>query len=774
VFLVAAWMVVATSVAAVIAVRRTDVAAAAGLFVPAGITIAMAAGTGVAVLLPIVALRLALRRRAANFPASAVAGRVWLLAATVATGLGLVRAIPLSQNLILLAATATVAATMGFVVRRLPGGGSPTLHGSPSPAATAAFTGMLPATTAGVLMLAPWLALGALGGLTESLLAVLAAASLGYLVTGIVSPDVFSDHGFARPSRQVLVGGLTFGVALVPITAAVGGTSVNMAELTTVPALGFVVSAIFFAGRSTRRTGARRRPSWLGVLLAFAFVGPLALVDPAETSSVLGPGDVGTWTTTAAEYGLVVAFVLGLVYAFGLPSSTLRKVEVGVTAAAIFAAVGLYVGPGHPGFFGDRLFVVMSDQADLTGLSSISDRTVRLTATYHRLVDTANRAQAPLRHLLDELHIAYTPYYLVNGILVDAGAELRPLLSAQSGVDRVLYDQRLRPLPAPVPAVTGDLGSYDAGPVNSIAEIGATKVWADGDTGQGITIGSSDTGVDGAHPDLRAGFRGGDDSWYDPWNGTRTPTDHVGHGTHTLGIAVGRNGIGVAPGARWMGCVDLDRAYGSPSGYLSCLQFMLAPFPYGGNPFTDGRPDDAAEVLTNSWGCVPIEGCDPDTFRPATNALAAAGIYVVASAGNSGPACGTIVDPPAVDPNVMTVGAVDLTVSSRGPTPQGLTKPDLLAPGHAIYSAMPGGTFGLMSGTSMAAPHVAGVVALMWAANPRLIGDIADTTRILEGTADKPVTAGDNAPPACGSALDSNGAGVVDADRAVTAARAFE
>jgi subtilisin family serine protease len=161
-------------------------------------------------------------------------------------------------------------------------------------------------------------------------------------------------------------------------------------------------------------------------------------------------------------------------------------------------------------------------------------------------------------------------------------------------------------------------------------------------------------------------------------------------------------------------------------------------------------------------------------LRPATDALTAAGIYVVASAGNSGPACGTVVDPPAVDPNVMTVGAIDLTESSRGPTPQGLTKADLLAPGNAIYSAMPGSTFGLMTGTSMAAPHVAGVVALMWAANPRLIGDIADTTRILESTADKLATLGGNPLPACGSVQGSQSAGLVDADRAVSAARAFE
>src|SRR5207248_4658886 len=231
-------------------------------------------------------------------------------------------------------------------------------------------------------------------------------------------------------------------------------------------------------------------------------------------------------------------------------------------------------------------------------------------------------------------------------------------------------------------------------------------------------VGASDSGVDGDHPAVRDNFRRGDDSWYDPWNRTRRPTDHGGHGTHTLATAIGHDNVGVAPGAQWVGCVNLDRNLGNTAHYLDCLQFMLAPFPYGGDPWRDGRPDRAPDVLTNSWGCPPVEGCDLGTLRAAVDALTGAGIYVVVAAGNSGPACRTVDDPPAPYPSALTVGAVDqrgnvAEFSSRGPTPDGRPKPDLLAPGVGVLSALPGGRFGALVGTSMAAPLVAGVVALM-------------------------------------------------------------
>jgi subtilisin family serine protease len=188
----------------------------------------------------------------------------------------------------------------------------------------------------------------------------------------------------------------------------------------------------------------------------------------------------------------------------------------------------------------------------------------------------------------------------------------------------------------------------------------------------------------------------------------------------------------------------LQRNLGNPALYLDCLQFMLAPFPLGGNPFTDGDPLQSAHVLNNSWGCPQThEGCDPTSLQGAVEALAAAGLFVVASAGNDGPACATLADPPALYASAFTVGAVDAAndlafFSSAGPVTadgSGRTKPDIAAPGVLVWSAYPGGEYAEMSGTSMAGPHVAGVVALMWSANPQLIGEIERTAQILRQTA---------------------------------------
>jgi subtilisin family serine protease len=339
--------------------------------------------------------------------------------------------------------------------------------------------------------------------------------------------------------------------------------------------------------------------------------------------------------------------------------------------------------------------------------------------------------------------------------------------------------QRVRPLPEPPPQTHGS-GTAPASPQWNITAIGANRVWSElGITGSGVVVGTSDSGVDGMHPALRAGFRGGDDSWWDPWTGSTAPTDTGFHGTHTLGSAVGRDNIGVAPGAQWMGCVNLGRNMGNPARYLDCLQFMLAPFPAGGDPFADGNPDRAPDVLTNSWGCPPLEGCDLGSLRPAVDALTSAGLFFVAAAGNTGDRCGSVDDPPAPYASALTVGAVDDTrtltqFSSRGPTPDGLTKPDLVAPGDEVLSAMPGGGYARESGTSMATPHVAGVVALMWSANPALVGDVARTRAILRDTATAAKTgAGAQSPSqACGSSEDLVGAGLVDAYAAVRAARA--
>jgi subtilisin family serine protease len=202
--------------------------------------------------------------------------------------------------------------------------------------------------------------------------------------------------------------------------------------------------------------------------------------------------------------------------------------------------------------------------------------------------------------------------------------------------------------------------------------------------------------------------------------------------------------VGVAPEATWFACANLQRNLANPALYLDCMQFMLAPFPPGGDPLADGDPRRAAHVLNNSWGCPwEHEGCDPPSLLPAVQALRAAGIFVVASAGNEGPACGTVAAPLAIYDEAVSVGAVDQAndlaiFSSAGPVlvdGSSPIKPDIVAPGVRILSAYPGNTYSIADGTSMAGPHVAGVVALMWSANPDLIGDIERTEQILLETA---------------------------------------
>ena len=143
-----------------------------------------------------------------------------------------------------------------------------------------------------------------------------------------------------------------------------------------------------------------------------------------------------------------------------------------------------------------------------------------------------------------------------------------------------------------------------------------------------------------------------------------------------MGTIVGDDGatnqIGVAPGARWIGCRIMDQGYGTPATYAECFQFFLDPYPVVGDPFLDGDPGMAPHVINNSWTCPPFEGCSWDTLQSIVENVRAAGILVVATAGNSGYSCSTVADPPAIYEASFTVGATDSSdsiagFSSRGP-----------------------------------------------------------------------------------------------------------
>jgi len=270
------------------------------------------------------------------------------------------------------------------------------------------------------------------------------------------------------------------------------------------------------------------------------------------------------------------------------------------------------------------------------------------------------------------------------------------------------------------------------------------EVWNLGYEGQGITVAGADTGVRWDHPALIERYRGNQGGtvshayhWHDAVHAAGSscganspvPCDDHSHGSHTVGTMVGvagSNQIGIAPRAQWIACRNMNAGDGSPATYLECMDWFLAPTDASGaNP----QPLLAPHVINNSWGCPPSEGCTAQQsalLETAVNNLRAAGILFVAAAGNSGSACGSIVDPPAWFAGSLTVGnsRLDGTIansSSRGPISvdgSGRLKPDLSAPGTTIRSALNSGGYGNMSGTSMAAPHVAGVAALVMSAYP--------------------------------------------------------
>jgi len=435
---------------------------------------------------------------------------------------------------------------------------------------------------------------------------------------------------------------------------------------------------------------------------------------------------------------------------------------------------GLYAFSGRPGFYGDHLFVILKSQADLSAAAAIDDIDQRRQFVYQTLTDHAATSQAKLRAELERRGLAYRPYYLVNAIDVKAGPLARRWLAGHPAVDRVLHNPMLRPLPEPLPPASGQ-ADRPAEPAWNLTAIGADRVWGEfGVTGAGVVIGQSDSGVDWRHPELQASYRGraGEHAyhWLDPWNGSPEPTDRGGHGTHTLGSIVGQT-TGVAPGATWYACANLPRNLANPALYLDCMQFMLAPYPAGQDPFRAGDPSLSADILNNSWGCPDIEGCDAEALLAGVAGLRAAGIFVVASAGNEGPSCESISDPPAIYEAAFSVGAIDQAgqlayFSSRGPvTVDGSqrSKPDIVAPGVEILSAYPGGSYEYADGTSMAGPHVVGVVALVWSANPALIGRIEQTEAILRQTA-QPFN---GELVGCGPAANEVGQGVVDAYGAV-------
>jgi serine protease AprX len=416
-----------------------------------------------------------------------------------------------------------------------------------------------------------------------------------------------------------------------------------------------------------------------------------------------------------------------------------------------------------------EFLVVLGEQADLSGAAALPDRQARLRTVYDALRQTALRSQAPLRAELDAAGAAYRSFYVVNAVVVRGDRALVERLAARPDVARIAASPRVR---QPLPESSPDEGDRaPAGVEWNVARINADDVWALGYTGVSIVVAGQDTGYDWDHPALINQYRGyngvtatHDYNWHDAIHtnshganscgvDSAEPCDDDGHGTHTMGTIVGDDGegnqIGVAPGAQWIGCRNMDNGYGTPATYIECFEFFLAPYPVGGDPVTDGDPTKAPHVINNSWVCPPSEGCDWASLQATVENVRAAGIVVVASAGNEGSPfeCGRVMYPPAIYDAAFSIGATDsgdaiASFSSRGPVTadgSGRRKPDVSAPGVSVRSCLPGGDYGWKSGTSMAGPHVAGTVALLWSSAPYLIGDV-DATEWIVAHAARPRT----------------------------------
>lgn len=367
------------------------------------------------------------------------------------------------------------------------------------------------------------------------------------------------------------------------------------------------------------------------------------------------------------------------------------------------------------------VIVTLTDQVDVKKIKD-TDRSKRSNKIIAALKSRGDSTQTSLKIFLKSKKARrMISFWIFNGMAATVRADAVAGLAGQPAVAEVRLDETLT-MADPVPSVS-------AQPQWNLSAIRSPELWAAGFTGTGVVIASVDTGVDIAHPDVAGKWRGGSNSWYDPNGQHLTPYDYSGHGTQTVGIMVGGEAsgtaIGVAPGAQWIAAkIFNDSGTALFSNIHLVYQWLLDP---DGNPLTSDAPD----IVNNSWGLSDnVDSCIPE-FQADLEALKAAGIAVVFAAGNAGPSGYSSISP-ANYPSSVAVGSVDASLavaytSSRGPSAcDGGLFPQLVAPGVNIKTT--GLTFGgvfpnsytQVSGTSFAAPHVAGSMALLLSAFPQI------------------------------------------------------
>ena len=413
-----------------------------------------------------------------------------------------------------------------------------------------------------------------------------------------------------------------------------------------------------------------------------------------------------------------------------------------------------------------EFFVVLADQADLSGAATLPTKNEKGRYVRDALWNKSQATQGPILQWLDERGLEHRSFYTVNAILVKGSREIAEALASRPDVARVEGNPQIQNS-LPQPGTSVEAPSQPQAPETiepGISYTHAPDVWALGFTGQNIVVASADTGVRWTHNALKPHYRGWDGvtgdhdfNWHDSIHSgggvcgpdSPQPCDDFFHGSHTTGTAIGDDGganqIGMAPGAKWIACRNMSVGVGTPARYIECMDFFLAPYPVGGDP-SQGDPTKAPDITINSWGCPTSEGCAVTTLQAAVEAQKAAGIMMVVAAGNAGSGCSTTIDPPSFYAASYTVGALNTGTdtiaffSSRGPVTvdgSGRIKPDITAPGTSTRSASNSSdsAYTFADGTSMATPHIAGAMALLWSAIPSLQNQIDASRAALNDAA---------------------------------------
>lgn len=439
-----------------------------------------------------------------------------------------------------------------------------------------------------------------------------------------------------------------------------------------------------------------------------------------------------------------------------------------ILLAGVSAINGQYIDPNlYTQFsFEEKVsyIVILDSSADISNAKDIKGKTEKTTYVHEQLRLHAHNTQHGIVTYLKTNDIQHHAFYVVNAIKVTSSKSIFDHIKKMPNIAQIVYDAPTQMSTYWEEKTTQTQRGPD--PEWGILKINADKVWEMGYRGQGVVVAGQDTGYDWLVSPLQQKYRGyiadslGDHNynWHDAIHEPSVlsadslnpcgfdvlePCDDNNHGTHTMGTMVGSdtlNAIGVAPDAKWIACRNMERGNGSPSTYIECFEWFLAPTDLNNeNP----DPSKAPHVIANSWACPESEGCNPSNWafmEAAIENLRSAGTVVVVSAGNSGSDCGSVNNPAAIFEGSFSVGATRQSDTIAGFSSRGFVtidssyrvKPNVSAPGQGVRSVIRDGEFRNFSGTSMAGPHVAGAVALIISANPALAGEVGLIESILE------------------------------------------